>query len=302
MQVETISLYLGLKPGQKADFEVVGRSAAAFAEAVKEIAYIIDPGLEIKLEFDSGTEGSLSLNAILRAVKSPAARSASLQAIVVAVGVAFVHDLRTYSVSKLLDFFLVPETKQQLSDDDVKRIAAQIKNIMDGKIAKEPIKEVYKELDRDTAIDSVGTITKPDTKPLSPVPRSEFPIRAGIVSPVETSPSKRKSTSTDRLTLISPVLLEAERSWRFRSPIGEFGYVMKDEGFLGDLLSGKRRLTMKKGIQITAKIETHEVLENGVWVPKERLITKVLSIVRNPKQSDLFSQSKKRKPRKKQNN
>jgi hypothetical protein len=63
---ETISLYLDLKPGQKADFEVVGRTAAAFAEAVKEIAFIIEPGMEVKLEFDSGTEGSLSLNALLK--------------------------------------------------------------------------------------------------------------------------------------------------------------------------------------------------------------------------------------------
>ena len=54
---ETISLYLELEPGKKADFEVVGRAAAAFAEAVKEIAYLLEPGLEIKLEFDSGKEG-----------------------------------------------------------------------------------------------------------------------------------------------------------------------------------------------------------------------------------------------------
>ena len=30
---QAISLYLDLKPGHKADFEVVGRAAAAFAEA-----------------------------------------------------------------------------------------------------------------------------------------------------------------------------------------------------------------------------------------------------------------------------
>jgi hypothetical protein len=35
---ETISLYIGLEPGAKADFEVVGRAAAAFADVVKEIA------------------------------------------------------------------------------------------------------------------------------------------------------------------------------------------------------------------------------------------------------------------------
>jgi hypothetical protein len=47
MVEEIITLYLGLKEGQRADFEVVGLSAAAFAEAVKEIAFILEPGLEV---------------------------------------------------------------------------------------------------------------------------------------------------------------------------------------------------------------------------------------------------------------
>jgi hypothetical protein len=68
---ETITLYLGLKAGQRADFEVVGLSAAAFAEAVKEIAFILEPGLEVRLEFDSGTEGSLKLKAIIKSLTTP---------------------------------------------------------------------------------------------------------------------------------------------------------------------------------------------------------------------------------------
>jgi hypothetical protein len=54
---ETITLYLGLKPDERADFEVVGRAAASFAEAVREISYILEPDLEVRLEFDSGTRG-----------------------------------------------------------------------------------------------------------------------------------------------------------------------------------------------------------------------------------------------------
>lgn len=43
---ESISLYLDLKPGEKPDLEVIGLAAAAFAEAVKDIAFILDPGAE----------------------------------------------------------------------------------------------------------------------------------------------------------------------------------------------------------------------------------------------------------------
>ena len=80
---------------------------------------------------------------------------------------------------------------------------------------------------------------------------------------MEASTKTRTARSTERLTLVSPVLLHVHRVWRFISPIGEFSYLMEDENFLADLLTGKRRLTMKEGIQITANVETDEVFEGG---------------------------------------
>jgi hypothetical protein len=264
---ERISLYIGLEPGAKADFEVVGRAAAAFADVVKEIAFILEPGLEVKLEFDSGTEGSLSLNAIL---KSPSDKRAALIAIAMVVGGWFVQDLRTYGVGKFMDAYLMPEQRKALSDEDIDRIAKRLQNVMDGKIAKEPVQQVYRELERDKAIKSVGTVSKPGTKPINPVPREQFQTVAGILPSVQTTPKKRKKTSRERLTLISPVLVEGPRHWRFRSNVGEFGYTIEDEKFLKSLLSGKRKIPMKEGIQITALVDTFEENEGNVWLIKDR--------------------------------
>lgn len=96
MVEETITLYLGLKEGQRADFEVVGLSAAAFAEAVKEIAFILEPGLEVRLEFDSGTEGSLKLKAIIKSLKTPKSRQAALVSIIATIGLTLINDVRGY--------------------------------------------------------------------------------------------------------------------------------------------------------------------------------------------------------------
>jgi hypothetical protein len=287
---ETISLYLELKPGQKPDFEVVGLAAAAFSEAVKEIAYILDPGLEVRLEFESGTESSLSLNAVLKVLKTRDGQRGTLLGIVLGTSIAFVGDIRQWGSTRLLDHYFPKEERVQLDSADIERIASACAKVTEGKIASEPIKRVYKQLDRDGVITSVGTITAPNTKPPAPVPRSEFQIRAGVILPVETSPKTRTAPSTERLTLVSPVLLHAHRVWRFISQFGEFSYLMEDEQFLDDLLTGKRRLTMKAGIQITAKIETDEVFEGGVWTPKQRHIAKVVKIHKSPEKSDLFSQ------------
>ncbi|WP_441228613.1 hypothetical protein AB7813_24555 [Tardiphaga sp. 20_F10_N6_6] len=292
---ETITLYLGLKEGEKADFEIVGRAAAAFAEAVKEISYILEPSLEVRLEFDSGTEGSLKLKALLKSLNSADGRKAALISVVGTVGIMLVNDVRGYGTGKLIDAFLATDQRKELTDDDVARIARAVIDIRKGKIAKAPVQQMYKQLERDANIESVGAITKPDDKPSQPVPRSEFSERAGLVPPVETSVRTRTAPSTERLTLISPVLLVTERTWRFRSPIGEFGYVMKDEKFLDDLLRGRRHLGMKQGIQITAKIETKEEFEGGVWVPRHRDIIKVVRVHREPETEDLFAQPKKAK-------
>lgn len=287
---ETITLYLGLKPGEKADFEVVGLAAAAFAEMVKEIAYFQEPLTEVRLEFESGLEGSLELKAILKTLGSGDGRRGLLIGIISTVGILLINDIRTYGVGKLLDRYLMPEQRQQLSDEDIQRIANAVKDVTEGKIAKAPAQNMYRQLDRDPAIESVGSVAKPNTKPIDPVPRSQFQTRAGLVPNVEPTPRSRTSVTNDLLTVISPVFLNADRTWRFQSAFGEQSYHMADLDFLADALNGK--FQFKEGVQITAEVETLEVLEGGVWVPKRRTILKVLRRHRQPKQPDLFAHQK----------
>lgn len=293
---ETISLYLGLKPGERADFEIVGLAAAAFAEMVKEIAYFQDPLTEVRLEFESGLEGSLELKAVLKTLGSKEGRRGLLIGVVSTVCLVLVNDLRMYGVEKLLDHYLMPEQRRTLTDEDIERIAKAVKDTNEGKIAKEPKQRMYRQLDRDPAIESVGSITKPRTKPIDPIPRSEFQVQAGLVPIVEPTPRSRTAITTDLLTVISPVLLNTDRVWRFESALGEHSYHMADLKFLSDVLNGKFKL--KEGIQITAKVETLEALEGGVWVPKQRTILKVVRRHRMFK-PDLFSHKKKKAPKKK---
>jgi hypothetical protein len=98
---ETISLYLELAPGKKPDLEVIGLAAAAFAEAVKEIAFILDPGMDVRLEFDSTTKASLSLNAVFKTLKTRDGQIGTLIGVIMGTSVAFVGDARQWTVGKL---------------------------------------------------------------------------------------------------------------------------------------------------------------------------------------------------------
>jgi hypothetical protein len=296
---ETVSLYLELERGEKAEFEVVGLTAAAFAEMVREATYVVEPGIEVRLEFDSGTEGSLRLKAIIKSLRTPEGRRTALISVIVTVAAMLARDLFSYGLDKFLDHYLTSEQKQQLSDEDIERILRAMEKAAQGKIAKEPTQQLFNQLERDDAIKSVGTTAKPDSKPIRPVPRSDFPVRAGIVPSEPVAQKRRTVRSVERLLLISPVLLPTDRIWRFRSLFGEFGYHFDDEKFRNSLLSGRRRLPMRAGIQLTAEIDTHEDFEGGVWVPKERHIVKVVRVHRKRPEPDLFSEPKKPNRRKK---
>lgn len=294
---EQLTLYIGLKNGERADLEIVGLAAAAFAEAVKEIAFFLEPGIEVRLEFESGETGSLKLKALLKSLKSKDGQRGALIAVLSTVGLVLINDIRTYGVGKVLDSYLASEQRQQLSDGDIDRIAKAVKGVNDGKIAKVPVQEMYRQLDRDRAVESVGSIAKPDhdAKPIDPIPRSQFQTRAGLIPATDTEEKSRTRTTTEALTLISPVFLKTDRIWRFRSVLGENSYHIADLKFLADALNGSFK--MKEGVQILAEVETLEELEGGVWIPVRRTILKVKKRVRSFKDSqpDLFSETKKPK-------
>jgi hypothetical protein len=62
----------------------------------------------VKLEFESGIEGSLILKALLKDKKLKPERRAALLLIILTVAGWFVADLRTYGVGKFLDQYLAP--------------------------------------------------------------------------------------------------------------------------------------------------------------------------------------------------
>jgi hypothetical protein len=192
----------------------------------------------------------------------------------------FANDIRAYGVSKFLDHYLTPEQRASLSDEDIQRIIKAAQASIEGKVAKAPVQQIYRELERDTAIKGVGASTVPGVRPPNIVPRDEFQTRAGLVSEADNrKPSKRAKITKERVTLISPVLLPRDRSWKFYAPqYGEFGAKIKDEKFLDSILSGKRKISMRVGIQLDVELETIEERIGHVWLVKDRTIKNVIRV------------------------
>jgi hypothetical protein len=271
-----LSLYLDLKPNTKADFEVMATTSLAFIKLVREAAFIIDPSLEVRIEFDSGTPGSLSLNSIIRAAKKHAS-VATLITVTSVVGVQFKQEVITYTMDKILDSILIGDKQgTHLSDKELDRVASRVAELVQKKAVLPQAQQVYRQLERDTAIQGVGTTTIRGSKPDQIVPRDQFKLR-GSQDVLKLSnlldQKKRRTRFKGSVTLISPVLVHDDRRWKFSGPGGEFGAYIDDDAFVDRALSGHVRFC--EGSQFSVEMITTEEFDGKVWAPTERHIVKI---------------------------
>jgi hypothetical protein len=304
-----LSLYLDLKPGEAADLDVVAKAALQWSAALKEIAFIVDPSCELRIELESGTAGSLSLNAKLRAI-GPAIKTAAgnamaaagqmkaiatdpqtVRTVVISVAIWAAMNGAEYAFGRLLDYMTgadAPPEAAALSDEDKADIARRVVEALRNESATKPVRSMYRELERDTAIVGAGITARPGKRPEHVVPRERFSEMAAQPEPQVQEADKRTVPERMRVRLVRAILERGDKRWGFRGPYGEFGAPVKHAEFLDAVLSGTSPVPMVEGIEMTIDLETSEELEGGVWVPKKREVVRVLELHPPSTQSLLF--------------
>lgn len=282
MSAQPLSLYLDLEPGQVADLEVVASAALAWAAAIRETAYILDPSIEVRVELASGTAGSLSLNAILRSVRDTVTDKQTIRTIIITALVWAFQETASWTYGQILDALKGEDAAPVaagLSDEDKEDIARRVAKALEGKVATSEIQRMYRALERDPAIKGVGATTTPGKRPAIIVPRQSFPQKAGHGEVKIETVTKRTVPQTLHVTLIRVVLVEdGGRRWRFKTGQTEFSANMKDQEFLQRLLTGATPVPMVTGIEMDIELETTEELRGGVWVATQRDVTHVVRL------------------------
>jgi hypothetical protein len=286
-----LNLFLDLKPGELADLEVVARASLSFAAAVREIAYIVDPSIVVHLELESGTEGSLTLNSIIRFIRQRIQDPVTRAAIIGAVVAWFAKE----ALSGLIGVFVadIVTDEQQLTDEQANVIAKKIEEIIEKKIGQKPVQDVFREIQKDKSITGIGVSTKKGDRPRSIIPHSEFMDRTGDLDKDESADESRVRSETMLLTVISPVLQANHNKWRFLSKDGIIYAPIIDDEFLNKLLTGSISIPMKSGIIFVAEVEIKEEKLENVWKISERTVTKIIEFRADDDISDLFSKVEK---------
>lgn len=281
-----LNFYIELEPGKLADLEVVAKSSLSFSEVVKEIAYVVDPSLVIRLEFESGTEGSLSVNSVVKFLRQQVYDPFVRKTVIIAVLVWFGQE----AGSALLGDTVLGLIKDDpaISEDDAERIAEKVTEILERKIGKKSVQKVFREVKKDPNITGIGASNQKGAKPKSIVPKNEFSARSSDKIE-EQEALHRVRTERMILTLISPVLQKSSNKWRFNSKDGNIYIGIKDEAFLDSIVTGKADIKMKSGIVFLADVEIEEEFKYEVWNIRERNITNVIDVSTAENVGDLFS-------------
>lgn len=269
-----VSLYLDLEKGQAADIEVVARAALSFAAAIKALAQELSPEADVRVELVSGTEGSLSLNSLIKGTGMLVSRE-RLKLIAWTIAVYFALETRDYTFGRVMDHLFGERQTEapELSDGDIQRIVSALERSS----ATNQLRQVFREAERDPAIQGVGVTTVPGERPVVIVPRDQFSTR-GAGPGREVTVTKRTTVERVTVVLVSPVLVAGNRRWKFRGPQGEFGAPVRDEPFIDRVLSGTTPVPMVAGIFMDIELETDEERLDGVWAPQARRVVRVFDV------------------------
>ncbi len=280
--VEPVSLYVDLVEGAKADLVVVARAALIFASAIRDVAYVVDPSMDVRIELISGTESSLSLNSILKAKIADQIGRISLAALAFGIISWIGKESADYAFQHIVDRIVSHEESASIPPQQIEAI---VKKTIEAfqKQGRQKGQRLFMELDTDPAIVGIGVTQQQGERPDYIVPKSDFRRRSfdDEEEPMDIAirPQRRTRTEIETLTLVSPVLLESKRKWKFIGKEGEFGAAIKDGLFLDDVLRGKSAIPLAAGVKLEVELQTIEDPFQGAWVVQQRNVLRVRRVI-----------------------
>ncbi len=227
MTDDSISLYFSLKPGEKADLEVIATAALEWLESARAAAREIEPSAQIRVELVDADESSLRLNTILDWVESQlekvekgGGRYPRLKKLAIALAI-FVP---TTGVETYTHYFgskqevILNEADRKLIKEHSRMLHELIERTQENPDVRARRQKFFKALERDPSITGAGISEGPRIDPIVMIPSDQFAEKGGLwAATVETDPEPDERTiyPVVDVTLVSATLLPIPRPWRF---------------------------------------------------------------------------------------
>jgi hypothetical protein len=259
----SLSLYFDLYDGRKADLEIVSRAAIEWVNSVRLATQMIDPDIQVRVEFINAHEGSLSLNNSLDWGETQLEKIPRPRLTATAVGLAL---FLLTDAGPVTDYWFGAPDEIELNADDRALLNEILEKISKSDELKKTNRRFFKVISNDPSIKSVGICEKPGEKPAFSVPSSQFGERSGLWEQ-DNKPEKRTTERVSDVILEGGDLSEADRVWRFLDVVTgiPFSAKMRDEVFVQSLRGDGINENIRTGIEMKIQIKFKEELIDGAW-------------------------------------
>ncbi|WP_170411245.1 hypothetical protein [Ruegeria atlantica] len=260
-----------------------------FEKMAGEAIYLMEPGVEFSLVYETSGEGSLRIITLLRGVVT----RDRLKTLAIILTTTLFNNAVGHFQGKAMDEVVeaLADENTTLTDEDIARIAEAVSKIERSETVKTPRREFFKAVEQDQAISGVAAVPNDkDKRPEVIVPRDEFLERATRHPAIENEDVAEPRVVPERLevVLVQPPLIDSNRQWKLFANGHEFGAKMLDERFKHQILEGTTDLRLAGGVILDVTLEVTQVNEGGLWYNKSYAVTEVHSWRQNPQQADLL--------------
>lgn len=283
MQEEALGLYFKLKPGEKADLEIISSAAIAWVETLRATARAIDPDAEIRVELVDADESSLIFNTLVEWLEKNVEQRLDRLAVggqklprTRKLALALAIFVITTGIPTYLEYF----DSSEFTDED-RATMKHIQEKLDADVAVQTAKrKFYRTLEREPSIVGVGIKEAPKGDPIFIVPSAVFSEAGGLWVLEEEGVQQQISQPVLEVTLVKPALVHTPRSWTFKPDgLPEFDAVMRDAKVLRAIQEKRFPADFGEGVRMTVRLEVNEVFVDGQWklVRGGRSVMRVIS-------------------------
>lgn len=289
MLEQPVTIYFDLEQNSRPTIGAIGRAMVEFEKMAGEAIYLMEPGVEFSLVYESSGEGSLRIITKLRGVVT----RERLIILATILTTTLFNNAVGHFQGKAMDEIVeaLADENTTLTAEDIARIAEAVTNIERSETVKAPRREFYKAVEQDHAITGVAAVPNDSAeRPRVIVPRGEFLERATRYTPVESDGALEPRVVPERLevVLVQPPLIDSNRQWKLFANGHEFGAKMLDERFKLQILDGSTDLRLAGGVILDITLEITQVNEGGLWHNKSYAVSEVHGWRQNPQQAELL--------------
>ena len=288
---EEIVLYFEIE-SEGLGAQTFGNALISFDEIYRAISSIINPGLDIEIEFIRSDQGSI--RAILKSIKKDATTlwGAPFALIVFPFLLNIFSNMITSDAIKIIvndDSYIVEHGSERVV---LPRDAEQkVKKAERDPAVRQAIRNFFTVVDSDPNVKAVDFRSpKVPEQPTLPIERGKFAVLREIpeLSPPELPKERKQPHLRQTVTVVTAVLEKARSKWKFIWSGQRISADIQDDGFFDKL--ARHDYEFGQGDSLVVDLLAEQELDEfvGAYVTKRYHVTKVHSHRRGPKQANLF--------------